>query len=213
MWSIRDEWRKHRAFREVWVGYLLGAAYLLFSLIQYWRYGFPSSWFEIQQDIYLYGNTLTAFLIVMGLPRLMCCEQEYGTDHTIRVSERGTFLVWRSKSLFAVGYCAAVVAVIGTVSLLFHGGLIGFRDALAPVSESQAFSGELPPLSNLTYCIVQYGFLFLGAVYFAGFVLLAAQITQRTTLTIFLCGGVYLALLGCAAVVHFSIQDIQQPFT
>ncbi len=58
MWSIRDEWKKHRAFREVWVGYLLGAAYLLFSLIQYWRYGFPSLWFEIQQDIYLYGNTL-----------------------------------------------------------------------------------------------------------------------------------------------------------
>ena len=213
MWSIRDEWRKHRAFREVWVGYLLGAAYLLFSLIQYWRYGFPSSWFEIQQDIYLYGNTLTAFLIVMGLPRLMCCEQEYGTVHTIRVSERGTFLVWRSKLLFAVGYCAAVVAVIGTVNLSFHGGLIGFRDALAPVLESQAFSSELPPLSNLTYCIVQYGFLFLGAVYFAGFVLLAAQITQRTTLTIFLCGGVYLALLGCAAAIHFSIQDIQQPFT
>lgn len=213
MWPIRDELRKHRAFREAWVGYLLGAAYLLFNLIQYWRYGFPSSWFEIQQDIYLYGNTLTAFLIVMGLPRLMCCEQEYGTIHTIRVSERGTFLVWRSKSLFAVGYCAAVVAVIGTVSLLFHGGLIGFRDALDSVAETAAFGSRPIPLSNLAYCALQYVFLFLGAVYFAGFVLLVAQITQRTTFTIFLCDGVYLALLGCAVVGRFSMQEIPQAFT
>lgn len=201
MWSIRDELRKHRAFREVWVGYLLGAAYFLFTLRQYSRYGFPSSWFGIQQDIYCYGNLLTAFLIVMGLPRLMCCEQEYGTVHMIRVSERGIFLVWRSKALFAIGYCAAVVAVIGTVSLLFHGGLIGFQNALVPVSETVAFGSGPLPLSNLAYCTLQYVFLFLGAVYFAGFVLLTAQITQRTTLTISLCGGAYLVLLGYAAVI------------
>jgi len=201
MWSIRDELRKHRAFREVWAGYLLGAGYFLFNLRQYSRYGFPSSWFEIQQDIYCYGNLLTAFLIVMGLPRLMCCEQEYGTVHTIRVSERGTFLVWRSKALLTMGYCAAVVAVIGTVSLLFHGGLIGFQNALVPVSETAAFGSGPLPLSNLAYCALQYVFLFLGAVYFAGFVLLTAQITQRTTLTISLCGGAYLVLLGYAAMM------------
>lgn len=192
MWSVRDEVRKHRAFREAWVGYLLGAAYLLFNLRQYWRYGFPSSWFEIQQDIYCYGNLLTAFLIVMGLPRLICCEQEYGTVNTIRVSERGIFLVWRSKALFTIVYCAAVVAVIGVVSLLFHGGFIGFRDALGSVAETAAFGSGPLPLSNLAYCALQYVFLFLGAVYFAGFVLLVAQITQRTTFTIFLCGGVIL---------------------
>lgn len=213
MWPVRDEWRKHRAFREVWAGYLLGGAYLLFNLIQYWRYGSPSSWFEIQQDIYLYGNMLTAFLIVMGLPRLMCCEQEYGTVHTIRVSERGTSLVWRSKALFTIVYCAAVVAVIGVVSLLFHGGFIGFRDALGSVAETAAFGSGPLPLSNLAYCALQYVFLFLGAVYFAGFVLLVAQLTQRTTFTIFLCGGVYLALLGCAVVGRFSIQEIPQAFS
>lgn len=201
MWSIKDELRKHRAFREVWAGYLLGAAYFLFNLRQYSRYGSPSSWFEIQQDIYCYGNLLTAFLIVMGLPRLMCCEQEYGTVHTIRVSEQGTFLVWRSKALFAIGYCAAVVTVTGIVSLLVHGGLIGFRDALAPVSEAAAFGSGPLPLSNLAYCALQYVFLFLGAVYFAGFVLLTAQITQRTTLTISLCGGAYLVLFGYATVM------------
>lgn len=207
MWPILDEIRKHRAFREVWVGYLLGAAYLLFTLRQYWRYGGYDRWFIIQQDIRNYGNILTALLIVTGLPRLMCCEREYETDRIIRTSERGTFLVWRAKVLFSVGYCAAVVVIVGTISLLLNGRKFGFRDALAPVSEAVTFGGAPLPLSNLAYCIVQYVFLFLGAVYFAGFVLLTAQITQHTARTIFLCGGTYLVLFGYAALVLESGQD------
>ena len=31
-WLISDEARKHRAFREVWVAYLLGGLYLLLGL-------------------------------------------------------------------------------------------------------------------------------------------------------------------------------------
>lgn len=31
-WLISDEARKHRAFREVWVAYILGGLYLLLGL-------------------------------------------------------------------------------------------------------------------------------------------------------------------------------------
>ena len=48
------------------------------------------------------------------------------------------------------------------------------------------------PMSNMAYCVLQYLFLFLGALYFAGFVLLVAALTRRTALTIFLCGASYL---------------------
>lgn len=33
-WLISDEARKHRAFREVWVAYLLGGLYLLLGYTQ-----------------------------------------------------------------------------------------------------------------------------------------------------------------------------------
>lgn len=206
MWSICDELKKQQAFREVWVGYLLGGAFFLLGLWQNSSYGPARWWYFIQQDIQSYGEMLTAFLIVVGLSRLMCCEREYGTDRIIRTAVSGPFLVWRAKVLFTIGYCAIVVLIIGSVSLLVHGGQIGFRDALAPASETILFYGAIP-LSNLGYCIVLYVFLFLGTVYFAGLVLLVAQVTQRTALTIFLCGGTYIALIGYHFVGYLWIQN------
>lgn len=60
MWPIWDELKKRRAFREVWIGYLLGGAFFLLALYQT---SGRDRWFLIQQDIYTYGDTLTAFLL------------------------------------------------------------------------------------------------------------------------------------------------------
>ena len=86
-WLISDEARKHRAFREVWVAYLLGGLYLLLGLYteisdQNYsvRYDAQQKWWFVQQNIRSYGATLTAFLLAVGLPRLVCCEREYRTD-------------------------------------------------------------------------------------------------------------------------------------
>lgn len=207
MQSVLAEAKKHRAFRETWVGYILGLIYLLFGMRNHglWTSDIPperfstivtQNWFSIQQDIYSYGAALTAFLLVIGLPRLICCERERGTDRLIGTAEKGRLLTWRSKVIFTVIYCAIVVLVIGGVSLLAHYIQFGLQGALWPVASCRYFYEEaLPPMSNLAYCIVQYGFLFLGALYFAGFVLIMAAVVKRTALTLFLCGGGYLAFL------------------
>lgn len=84
-WLISDEARKHRAFREVWVAYLLGGLYLLLGLYteiseQNYSalYDAQQKWLFVQQNIYSYGATLTAFLLAVGLPRLVCCEKSTG---------------------------------------------------------------------------------------------------------------------------------------
>lgn len=207
MQLVLAELKKHRAFRETWVGYILGLIYLLLSLYNHslWTSDIPQeqfsliitqNWFSIQQDIYSYGAALTAFLLVIGLPRLICCEKERGTDCLIGTTENGRGLTWRAKVLFTVIYCAIVVWAIGAISLLAHYLQFGLKGALWPVTRCLYFYEEaLPPVSNLSYCILQYGFLFLGALYFAGFVLITAAITRRTALTLFLCGGGYLAFL------------------
>ena len=89
-WLISDEARKHRAFREVWVAYLLGGLYLLLGLYteiseQNYSvlYDAQQKWNFVQQNIYSYGATLTAFLLAVGLPRLVCCEREYRTDDLV----------------------------------------------------------------------------------------------------------------------------------
>lgn len=72
MQLVLSEARKQRSFREVWVGYLL--AILLLSVFIYSDLGelrMNSSWFQIQQDIHRYVGVLTAFLLVIGLSRLM----------------------------------------------------------------------------------------------------------------------------------------------
>lgn len=58
------------AFREVWVAYLLGGLYLLLGLYteiseQNYSvlYDAQQKWNFVQQNIYSYGATLTAFLL------------------------------------------------------------------------------------------------------------------------------------------------------
>ena len=95
----------------------------------------------------------------------------------------------------------AVVFIIGAASLLVNGGAFGFEGALSPVTRGVYFADTaLPPMSNLAYCALQYGFLFLGALYFAGFILIVAALTRRTALSLFLCGGSYLLFFAYSAV-------------
>ena len=91
---VLSEARKQRSFRETWVGYLL-TILLLFVLI-YTGLGelkyvaefgyFEQCWFTIQQDIRSYVGTFTAFLLVIGLSRLMCYETEQKTAFKLRDS-------------------------------------------------------------------------------------------------------------------------------
>ena len=83
-WLISDEARKHRAFREVWVAYILGGLYLLLGLYteiseQNYSIRYPAEqkWYFLQSNIRSYGATLTAFLLAVGLPRLVCCERRH----------------------------------------------------------------------------------------------------------------------------------------
>ena len=207
-WLISDEARKHRAFREVWVAYLLGGLYLLLGLYteiseQNYSvlYDAQQKWNFVQQNIYSYGATLTAFLLAVGLPRLVCCEREYRTDDLVGTAALGRRCTWRAKTAFTVLYCAAAVFIIGAASLLVNGGAFGFEGARLPVASCVYFTdGALPPMSNLAYCAIQYGFLFLGALYFAGFILIVAALTRRTALSLFLCGGSYLLFFVYSAV-------------
>ena len=155
----------------------------------------------VQQNIYSYGATLTAFLLAVGLPRLVCCEREYRTDDLVGTAALGRRYTWRAKTAFTVLYCAAVVFIIGAASLLVNGGAFGFEGALSPVAGCVYFADTaLPPMSNLAYCALQYGFLLLGALYFAGFILIVAALTRRTALSLFLCGGSYLLFFAYSAV-------------
>ena len=140
-WLISDEARKHRAFREVWVAYLLGGLYLLLGLYteisdQNYsvRYDAQQNWWFVQQNIRSYGATLTAFLLAVGLPRLVCCEREYRTDDLVGTAALGRRCTWRAKTAFTVLYCVAVVFIIGAASLLVNGGAFGFESALSPVA-------------------------------------------------------------------------------
>lgn len=198
MCLIWDEAKKHQGFRETWVGYLLGGLFLLICLYKE-KSGFITAappwqnWYQVHQNIYTYGGTLTAFLLAIGLPRLICYEKERKTDGLIRTSDMGCLYTWKSKVMFTILYCAVVVFVIGVASLLVSCGSFGFEGALSPIEACVYFQDTaLPPMSNIAYCILQYVFLFFGALYFAGFVLLLAALTNRTALTIFLCGVSYL---------------------
>ena len=211
---VLSEARKQRSFRETWVGYLL-AILLLFVLI-YTGLGelkfvaefgyYEQCWFAIQQDIRSYVGTFTAFLLVIGLSRLMCYETEQKTAGLVGTAAHGPALTWRAKIGFSLIYCIVVVMALGIVTLGSHGAIIGFQGAFAPVSECLHF--ESVPLSNLAYCIVQYGFLLLGALYFTGFILIVATLTKHTSLTIFLCGGIYLASLCYQFVIEHRLRGL-----
>lgn len=195
MQSVLYEARKQRAFKEAWVGFIIAGILMLVFLSQ--TLGLRAedramNWYLVQQDIYTYGATLTAFLIVIGLPRLICYERERGTDSLICASNKGRFITWKAKVLYCLAYCAFVVFAIGVFSLLVHCGSFAFEGARDPVSRCVYFSSEaLPPMSNIEYCILQYVFLFLGSLYFAGFILIVAALTKRTVATVIIGAIVY----------------------
>lgn len=205
MQSILDESRKQRAFREAWIGALLAVLFLsVFIFMDSADLGSPDSWYLIQQDIHRYVGVLTAFLLVIGLSRLMCYETEQKTAGLIGTAAYGSSSTWRSKTGLSILYCAAVVVALGTATLGIQSAQIGFQNALTPVSDCVYF--ENVPLSNISFCILQYVFLLLGALYFAGFILIVAAVTKRTAFTISLCGGSYLMLL----CYQFFVDDLLQ---
>jgi len=50
MWSALDEAKKHRAFREAWVGYILSGIFLLISFYQSRTIASFYRWYVVQQD-------------------------------------------------------------------------------------------------------------------------------------------------------------------
>ena len=190
MWAVVEEARKHWSFREAKIAWPLAAAYYLLRLYSD-SHTAAVEWFSIQQDIRIYGAMLAAFLIAVGLPRLICVERERGTDRLICTVEQGRLVTFGAKTAFSLLYCTVVVLIIGTACLLADYVPYGFNGAFEPVSSCFYFpKNGLPPMSNLAYCIIQYVFLLLGTWYFAGFVMLLAALTNRTALTIVLSGGI-----------------------
>lgn len=202
MWN---EARKQRSFREVWVGCLLTVLFLSVIIYTDSAYLEYNPWFLIQQDIHRYAGALTAFLLVIGLSRLMCYETERKTAGIIGSTTYGPALTWWAKVGLSLLYCVVVVVILGAAILGSHVTLIGFQDAFAPVSDCLYF--ESVPLSNLTFCITQYVFLLLGALYFAGFILIIAAITKNVVFTISLCGGLYLASLCYQFVLSSRLKS------
>ncbi len=136
----------------------------------------------------------------------MCSETEQKTAGVIGSAAYGPAFTWLAKVGLSLLYCTAVVLILGTATLGIRGALIGFQDTFAPVSDCVYF--ESVPLSNLAFCMVQYVFLLLGALYFTGFILLAAAITKNTVFTISLCGGIYLAALCYQFVLSSRLQGL-----
>ena len=198
MRTILHEAKKSLSFRETWVGVLiaLGFLILMLKISIYETADVSEQWNGVFQDIRTYGATLTAFLLVTGLSRLMCYERERKTDALLFTAANGRKITFFSKIGFASLYCLLAVSLIGTVSLLVHGGAFGFADATGPVRYCPYYSETgLPPMSNLAYGIVQVLFLCLGALYMAGFVLILGVLIQKTALTMSIAGGAYLILL------------------
>ena len=70
----------------------------------------------------------------------------------------------------AFSSCAVVVFIISAASLLVNGGAFGFEERPLLCCWMRVFCGYGAAADvNLAYCAIQYGFLFLGALYFAGF--------------------------------------------
>ena len=126
-----------------------------------------------------------------------------------KVSEK-CFYATRGKLVPAV--LGNEAGMVGAASLLVNGGAFGFEGALSPVARCVYFADTaLPPMSNLAYCALQYGFLFLGALYFAGFILIVAALTRRTARSLFLCGGSYLLFFAYSAVGHQLPEFLRVP--
>lgn len=187
MRHIANELKKHVSFRETWVGYILGTFYLVSALAAYWdtvQYA-PQRWHGMFNNIELYGSNFSAFLVIIGIARIMCYERERNTDVLLFTSAYGKRKAFFSKIGFATAYSAVVVAVLGTVSIICDGYTFGFKNALGYIDMATVcFYVEegAATMPNLVFCIFQYFLLYLGVLYLTYFVMLLSQITKRAVL-------------------------------
>ena len=193
---LLDEARKHLAFREVWVA-------LALTLVYFAVFAKPMSDVETrrlitQHEIYRMGNIGVAFMLITTLPRLVTCEGDYGTRALICASRHGARDTFRAKLGYAAAYCLACVLLAMVFGLGVSAVGYGFKGAFEPVAEAQYYSVRLTPgLTNIGYCLLQYLFFYVGALYFAAFVLLVAALTQRAALTVGLCTLLYVYGVLC----------------
>ena len=187
---LLDEARKHLAFREVWVALALTLVY--FVLFAKPMSDVETRWLITQNEIYRMGNIGVAFMLITTLPRLVTCEGDYGTRALICASRHGARDTFRAKLGYAAAYCLACVLLAMVFGLGVSAGGYGFDGAFEPVAEAQYYSVRLTPgLTNIGYCLLQYLFFYVGALYFAAFVLLVAALTRRAALTVGLCTLLY----------------------
>ena len=196
---LAAEARKHRALREVPVALVLALVYFILNAepqnpVQDQR----TLWFLTQQDIRAGVGTGVAFLTAVGLPRLVTCERELGTGELIRSSRRGAAYTFGAKLGYAAIYCLLSVLLGMVFGLGVSGSGFGFEGAFEPVAEAFYYDVSLTPgLTNIGYCLLQYLFFYVGALYFAAFVLLVAALTRRAALTVGLCTLLYVYGVLC----------------
>ena len=202
-----SEIRKHRHFREVWIGYLLAAAYLYMGLSD--NFAGPDmdqNWFITQQDIRSCGIIVLSILVGIGLPHLISYEWERGTQVLIRTAKRGALYTYLNKVRFALIYCLVCVLLVGGISLLVHGSAFNWGKAMEPMINCIGFDvTHMSSITYLEYSLIQYGLLFLGTLYFAGFVMLTAALLKKTVPTLLVCGGLQIFFIYDAYVgIHIG---------
>ena len=201
---LLDEARKHLAFREVWVALALTLVY--FAVFAKPMSNVETRWLITQHEIYRMGNIGVAFMLITTLPRLVTCEGDYGTRALICAFRHGARDTFRAKLAYAAAYCLACVLLAMVFSLGVSAGGYGFDGAFEPVAEAQYYSVRLTQgLTNIGYCLLQYLFFYVGALYFAAFVLLVAALTRRAVLTVGLCTLLYVYGVLCNTGIIVSL--------
>ena len=197
---LLDEARKHLAFLEVWVALALTLVY--FAVFAKPMSDVETRWLITQSEIYRMGNIGVAFILITTLPRLVTCEGDYGTRALICASRHGARDTFRAKLGYAAAYCLACVLLAMVFGLGVSAGGYGFDGAFEPVAEAQYYSVRL---TNIGYCLLQYLFFYVGALYFAAFVLLVAALTRRAVLTVGLCTLLYVYGVLCNTSIIVSL--------
>ena len=201
---LLGEARKHLAFREVWVALALTLVY--FAVFAKPMSDVETRWLITQHEIYRMGNIGVAFMLITTLPRLVTCEGDYGTRALICASRHGARDTFRAKLGYAAIYCLLGVLLGMVFGLGVSAGGYGFKGAFEPVAEAQYYSVRLTPgLTNIGYCLLQYLFFYVGALYFAAFVLPVAALTRRAALTVGLCTLLYVYGVLCNTGIIVSL--------
>ena len=201
---LLGEARKHLAFLEVWVALALTLVY--FAVFAKPMSDVETRWLITQNEIYRMGNIGVAFMLITTLPRLVTCEGDYGTHALICASRHGARDTFRAKLGYAAACCLAFVLLAMVFGLGVSAGGYGFKGAFEPVAEAQYYSVRLTPgLTNIGYCLLQYLFFYVGALYFAAFVLLVAALTRRAVLTVGLCTLLYVYGVLCNTGVMVTL--------